>query len=409
MMKPVIRKEDVLLLALYLAICVTIILRAFADETGYRTLDSEYYLELAENLKEGNGFYTSDKCQIPVGKSPQNQVLFAAWPIGYPLMIAFTSAITGLEVFWASKLLNLFLLGLSFLLLRRINSKYAYLLSGAYCTYTMLAVYTYTWSEAPFNFGCLLLVFLLTQLHAGNHINRTIVLLFLTGVFLFLSRYIGFFSFGILALAAVYFWHRRQQGFSLKLFAAAFLLCFLAALYFCVNYYLTGSFSGGDRLANQEPVREFLIKQSCGIMNEFFLVRKHYASGLPDLLFWVTIAAQGAAIGVIVFLLRDDWGNVYFRDKDKVFPRVCFIVAGMYFIILFMLRAISPFDPLDFRLLSPSVLLTLIALLFYVSNLPTSHKHKATIGAVVMCFFIFSLLMNLPKEFILYHIVQFLS
>ncbi len=375
------------LLAMYIAICATIIFRAFADEAGYTTLDSAYYLELAENLTEGQGFYMSNEYPIPEEKTPQNHMLFTAWPVGYPLMIAFASAITGLEVFWASKLLNLFLLGLSFLLLRCISSTHAYLLSSAYCTYTLLAVYSYTWSEAPFNFGCLLLVFLLTQLYAGRYINRTIVLLFLSGIFLFLTRYIGFFSFGVLALAAICFWRRKQLIISFKLFTAATLLCFLATLYFFVNYYITGSFSGGDRLANQEPVEEFLVSHSSGIVNEFFLVRKHYASGSPDMLFWATMAVQITAIGAVVFLLRNDWANVYFRDEDKVFPRLCFIVAGIYFVVLFLLRVISPFDPLDFRLLSPSVLLTLVAMLFYIIKLPASHKHKAPIQAVVVWFF----------------------
>ena len=37
-MKPVMRREDRLLLAMYLAICVTIIFRSLADETGYKSM-----------------------------------------------------------------------------------------------------------------------------------------------------------------------------------------------------------------------------------------------------------------------------------------------------------------------------------------------------------------------------------
>ena len=84
-MKPVMRREDRLLLAMYLAICVTIIFRSLADETGYNTPDSEYYLELAKNLTEGRGFYMSNEYPIPEERLPQNQVPFTAWPVGYPL------------------------------------------------------------------------------------------------------------------------------------------------------------------------------------------------------------------------------------------------------------------------------------------------------------------------------------
>jgi hypothetical protein len=270
-------KADVKLLLLYIAISVSILLWVTADTTGYTTLDSEYYLELAQNLKNGNGFYISNVYPIPIEKAPDKQVLFTAWPIGYPVLIYLTSSITMLSVFWASKLLNILLLGLGFLLLRKIEHTHAWLLAMTYCTYTMLSVYTYTWSEAPFNLGCLLLVYLLNRICIPQQTNQTVFLLLLTGMFLFLIRYAGLFSFGILALSSVYYLKAGQQQLSLKLVVATSVLFLMAALYFFTNYYFTGSFSGSDRLVGSETTEEFLLKQARGIVNEVFLIRKHYA------------------------------------------------------------------------------------------------------------------------------------
>ncbi|MCJ8163904.1 hypothetical protein MKJ04_03560 [Pontibacter sp. E15-1] len=403
-----VRFADAALLLLYIAVCLVIVLRTIADETGYTTPDSAYYLELAENLRTGVGFYRSDEYPIPVEKVPQNQVYFTTWPVGYPVLITLTSVVTRLNVFWASKILNLLFLGLGFLLMRRISINNSYLLACGYCSYTMLAVYTYTWSEAPFTLGCLLLVYLLRQLEYGKQASRIILLLFLTGSFLFLMRYVGVFSFGVIAHTAGFYWHRGQHSLSLKLLAVALLLCGFAALYFCINYYFTGSFSGGDRLAGREPLDEFFHKQALGIVNEFFLIRKHYAPTPPDALFILLLAFQAAVTGAIVWLLRDDRPCLYFERRQTLFPRLCFLVAGLYFVFLLFLRVLSPFDPLDFRLLSPAVFLALVALLYYLCILPDQHRHNKRIKALVVSLATVSLLLNLPKQYVLDRILQLL-
>lgn len=408
-LKDKLLRADLWLLLLFIAICAAILIRAYADETGYTTFDSVYYLELAENLRRGNGFYMSNEYPIPVIKTSQNQIYFTLWPVGYPVLIALTSAITQLNAFWASKVLNLVLVGIGFLFLRRINNAQAYLLACVYCTYTVLAIYTYTWSEAPFILGCLALVYLLSQLSSDKSTNRTILQLFLIGVFLFLMRYAGIFSFGVLALSAAYYWQKGFRRLSIKLFATALALSLFATLYFCINHYFTGSYSGGDRLVGQETIEDFFQKQLYGILNEFFMIRKHYASGTPDIFFWLTLLFQSVIITWIVWLLKDDKRHTKFDSQQTLFPRLCFIVSGLYFIFLFTLRAFSPFDPLDFRLLSPSVFLIFIALLYYISLIPANHRHKSLITILTVFFSIFSLLLNLPKRYIIEQVLSLLS
>ncbi|MDX5482241.1 MAG: hypothetical protein LPK07_11225, partial [Hymenobacteraceae bacterium] len=88
-------------------------------------------------------------------------VYYAQWPVGYPTLIAIGSWVSGLNLLWASKLVNLLSAGLGFLLLRHINRMYAFVLASVYGAFTIIEMYSYTWSECVFILGCLSLVILL--------------------------------------------------------------------------------------------------------------------------------------------------------------------------------------------------------------------------------------------------------
>lgn len=121
------------------------------ETTGYLSPDSEYYLELAQNLLEGRGFYRSADYPIPETKTPENQIFFSAWPVGYPVVIFLATKILGTSAWLASKIINLICLGFLLLLLRRINRNEAVFLALVLYSFTFLEVYSYTWSEAPFS------------------------------------------------------------------------------------------------------------------------------------------------------------------------------------------------------------------------------------------------------------------
>jgi hypothetical protein len=66
----------------------------------------------------------------------------------------------------------------------------------------------------------------------------------------------------------------------------------------------------------------------------------------------------------------------------------------------------SQFDPINYRLLSPFTFLVLFAAVNYVVALPTQSKALARAKVLIFCFFGVSLLLNLPKEYILSKLLQ---
>ena len=91
-----LNKKDYLLITVFIIVSCFIILKSYYTSHGYLTSDSINYLALAQNFKVGNGLIDSE------GN------FFSKWPLGYPFLIYVLANISGLSVFWASKVLNIF-------------------------------------------------------------------------------------------------------------------------------------------------------------------------------------------------------------------------------------------------------------------------------------------------------------
>lgn len=120
---------------LYLGICLTLVLRIYAEETNYLSPDSHFYLRVANNLIDGKGLVGPK--EYPFDEKAEESY-FAIWPPGYPFLIAVTSYITKTSVFIASKIVNLVFLAFSFLLLYKWFGEKAWLPSLYYCSFGML-------------------------------------------------------------------------------------------------------------------------------------------------------------------------------------------------------------------------------------------------------------------------------
>ncbi|RDV12583.1 hypothetical protein DXT99_22735 [Pontibacter diazotrophicus] len=389
------------MLLLYIAVCAVILFRVNVEATGYLTPDSESYLELAQNLKNGKGFYLYEA-------STAEETFFSVWPVGYPVLIYFVSAVTSLDVFWASKVLNLLLVGLGFLLLRQINRKYSYILASVYCSYTLLEVYSFTWSEAPFLLGLLYLCYLVNKVILGDDTTKNILLLFLTCVFLFLMRYIGAFSFSVPALLACFCYYKQRRRTAIKLLVVFFLLMAVTGLYLFMNYSLSGYATGFDRLeAETESVRAFAGMMAEGLLNELLIIRKFRMGNQPDYLLYLTILLQLAVTAIIIAKLKRHY--LLEQLKNDSFSLACFIVALLYLAAIVFLRSFSHFDDLDYRLLAPFSFLFWIGMLHLLVSLPDNIRSTVQAKNIAFVFFMISLLLNLPKQYILEKVVQLLS
>ncbi|WP_162051400.1 hypothetical protein [Pontibacter pamirensis] len=396
------RFAETALLLLYIAVCVVILFRVNVESTGYLTPDSESYLQLAQNLKDGKGFYLYNA-------SATEETFFSVWPVGYPVLIYIVSAVTRLDVFWASKVLNLLLVGFGFLLLRQINMKYSYILASAYCAYTLLEVYSFTWSEAPFLLGLLCLCYLINKAILGDDTTKNVLLLFLTCTYLFLLRYIGAFSFSVPALLACFFYYKQRRRTATELLVVFFLLTTIAGLYLYMNYSLSGHATGGKRFeAETESAGAFAGMMAGGLLNELLIIRKFRMGNQPDYLLYFTALLQ---LGVTVFIVVKVKRHYHLLQgvKGNTFSLVCFFVALLYLAAIVFLRSFSHFDDLDYRLLAPFSFLFWIGLVNALVSLPDNTRNTVQAKKAVFAFFMISLLLNLPKQYILEKVIQLLS
>ncbi|MHA6246314.1 hypothetical protein ACXYMU_00130 [Pontibacter sp. CAU 1760] len=391
--KPHLLRADALLLLLYVLLAAIICFRVNVEATGYTTPDSEAYLGLAQNMLDGHGFY--------VLKADGTRAYFSTWPVGYPVLIYLVSSMLPLSVFWASKVLNLVLLGLGFLLFRCLNRRYAFIMASVYSAYTFLDIYSFTWSEAPFLLGllCLCVVAAQTLQHAKA---KHLLLLFLVCAFLFLMRYVGAFSFAVPALLGIYFYFKGDKRAAAKLLLTSILLTILAGTYLYLNYRLSGFMTGFDRLeASTEPTRTFVGMMIEGLLNELLLVRKYRLGNQPDYLLYFTVVLQLLAMAAILMKVEK-------LPRLNLFSQTCLFVASLYLLTVALLRSISHFDDLDYRLLAPFSFLFWVGLMHYLVALPDHAKGNVQAKYIAFAFFLVSLLLNMPKQYILDGIRQLL-
>ena len=394
------RTADALLLLLYIAICAAIILRVTVESTGYTSPDSEYYLEAARSLRDGEKFIIRDLYGLHRGVIDA-YVYYAHWPIGYPTLIIIAFWISGLNLFWASKLVNLFFAGLGFLLMRNINRKYSFVLASIYGAFTIIEIYSYTWSECVFIFGCLCLTVQLYKVYLKGKLIPTYSLLAIAG-FMFLIRYIGFFAGGAVLLLALITWFENRRRISKHLLIVFSLNVILVCGYVQLNYYLAGYDTNAQRLTeDMESPAQVLWMTVKGITIELFLIRKYYLRDLPDTLTVATTIMQLATGGYLLWLLRKQRRLIAAEIKKNLLSHTAIVVALAYLVVFVFLRSISQFDPPNYRLLAPFTFLMLFAVTHYIVALPDTIAGARQAKYILAGFFLLSLLLNLPKQFLL--------
>lgn len=396
-MKGTLRRADLLLLLLYTTFCAVVILRVHIEGTGYTSPDSHYYLEAARSLRDGEKFVIRHL----YGPRGEESMYFAAWPIGYPTLITSASLLSGLNLFWASKLVNLLFAGLSFLVLRQINRHYSFVLASIFGTFTVIEMYSYTWSESVFLFGCLSLVALLYKVYTAGKISF-VYALFASAIFMFLMRYIGFFAGVLILMLGVIAWLENRRQLSKHLCIVFILNVAIVCTYMLHNSCMAGYDTEAQRLTKdmETPFQVFWMAVQ-GLTIELFLIRKYYLRGLPDALTIATTSIQLVIGGYLIWLLRKQRKIILEEFKKNLLSHIAIVAALTYLVILVFLRSISQFDPPNYRLLSPFTFLMLFAVVNYIVALPDNIAGAKKAKYVVAGFFVLSLLLNLPKKFLL--------
>jgi hypothetical protein len=342
------------LLLLFLSLASIILLNSYFDPNGYLSPDSTYYLRLSKNLISNEGFKIADY------NSPDGQSFFAIWPVGYPVMIFMMSKLTGLGVVWASKALNLLIIGVILLLFRymfRGNAPWAGLI---FFINANILIFSFTWSEVPF---ILFLLLISISLYKCVETSGKIVWLaglFLTGIALFMMRYIGLISIGITGLIAVITFLRHRWLLSGKLLIIASLQIIFAALYLYNNKILTGYITGGLRALPRES--NFVL------LNQLFSALKEEAVFINR---WKPLMIS---LGLLILLGIYLFSTRKKSHRDEKFDDLWkyFLFTGViYLVAIVTIRWFSYITPLDFRFLAPGSFLIILSLAVYLQGKPS--------------------------------------
>ncbi|MDT8417655.1 MAG: hypothetical protein RQ864_07590, partial [Lutibacter sp.] len=264
-----LRKEDWYLITIFFVMTITILLKSYFNPSGYLSPDSIYYLSLAQNLLDNYSFYIY---------GPNMKIeLFAVWPVGYPFLIFLTAKITSLSVFFASKLLNILFIGLVLFFFKKLFNKNAYLYGLIFLFASLIQIYTYSWSESVFIFCLVWFSTSIYELLARTKKNPGIYLSILfSSLFLFLSRYIGAFSFGVIGLIGLYYlFVKKDKSRSIILISIALINLSLMSIYLHHNFIISGYITGLHRYfapATNIHLLEMLLKS---IISEILFYSNH--------------------------------------------------------------------------------------------------------------------------------------
>jgi hypothetical protein len=359
-MKTVQARRDILLFLILVATGMAVLLKAYFDEDGFLSPDSATYLRLAQNLADGNGYHITAFVNLE-----RQREFFGVWPIGYPTLIFLVSKVVSLGPFWASKALNILLVGLSLIILRSLFRETAHIYGLVFLCGASLNIFSYTWSEAPFIFGLLWLA------HAACRFSKTrkniyAVSMMGAALFLFLSRYVGALSFTYLGLLSLYFLYKKDYNAFFKVLLISVLGCAVMGAYLFYNYTETGYFTGMSRGQAGETgwglVGDALTKVLYELNFVFKLQHDH------KVLFVIALLLELIAGGYIYRVAKRETRTSSLASKGDRIVRTFLVIGFLYLASIITLKWFVEFADLKYRILAPGSLILYIALIRHIES-----------------------------------------
>ncbi|GAB4074281.1 hypothetical protein GCM10028778_17840 [Barrientosiimonas marina] len=352
--KRLLAADGLWLWLFFLVYSAALLVRAALDPDGFLSSDSAHYLQLAQSILNGDGLSTANYVD---GMS----TYFATWPVGYPVLIALTAFISGLGVFWAAKVVNIICLGLCFLLLQRLFRGRSAVLALVFSISTISSLFVRTWSEVPFLFGLLWLVFGLTRFIQTEK-RGYIAHLFFASLWLFFMRYIGLIGAGIVGLVGFYYLVRRRWKPMLLCWVSGSAVLAIGGFYLLVNWAKTGLFTGMERIPRRDTAAEFVTMLRDGVLSELDLFSVEMNGSL--------LASVVLVVLALVLFVRPRYILRLFRlpREQWLVPGLCLFVGAVYFTGIVAMRWSAFFDPFNFRLLGPATFMLALALVSWIAG-----------------------------------------
>ena len=376
--------NEIILILMFIYLALYEFYYAYVKET-YISVDSCSYLMEADAILNGYGFNIA-------GMSGYVS-WFSVFPIGYPLLIAAVSFITGRNLYLSSKILAILIIGGVLLLLYIRFQKNAWIYSFCLLNTGFLTIYKYTWSEIPFILGLIIFCLILDYIIENSVVKvRWFVFWGLSSVYLFLCRYFGTFSFIIIGIifayyASLYFFGSKNKDQSVK---AKMIGCMISGLisgiiiacYYLMNYIRTSTFSGADRSRWWDDYGVLTDTLYTVLTNEFFnasrIVLPETIANMPWYLkVWIVVLL----LMVIIYLFYK------YKLRDS---RMVFIGVGIFYCLMFIfIRYHSSMDTFCIRFFVPASILITIGVIGYITEVV--RENKSLIAPVAICMLLLSI------------------
>ncbi len=349
---------------IWAALGILILVNSYFFPAGYLNPDSTRYLQLAGNLLEGQGFL------VPDYTYHEGLTWFSIWPVGYPVAITLIAWIFHLPVFWASKVLNILIIGLTFILLTKWFRQQAWFIALVFFIDTLITVYTMTWSE-----GLFLLLLIWYCYSMWNYIHfyenkRYLVYLFISSLLLFLTRYIGGIFIAPLGILSFYFFRKKHSKQATFLLISATILVLIETGYLYLNYVKTGYVSGTQTVHVAIRLKEYFLMLGYGLIKELVPVQIYsllHQSSTRIVL--INLILLGIIIIAGIVIKKKYFPENQWRLKSR---EIVLGVIGAYYILLICItRIVVTFEPgnsFNFRILSPATFLLSVVILSVLSQ-----------------------------------------
>ena len=384
-------RQDWYLLIIFIMMAIAIVVKSYFNPDGYLSPDSTNYLKLAENLIEGKGYYVS-----AYGTTGQDREFFAVWPVGYPTLIFLTAKLTGLSVFLASKFLNIILIGVILGIFRFLFKHNAYVYGLIFLFSAYIEIFSYTWSETLFITA---LVWFATSIYLFIKNPKRVTLLYfsimMASLLLFMSRYIGAFSFGLIGLLGLYYGLVKKDRIkAMALIGIALVNIGIMILYLYHNYTETGFPTGMKRIPSPETNLQLFYMLLKALISEILIP-------IPSMSIKAIIifAVQIPIFGFLLWKYRNSMlatnssANQQFNTLSFVFAAIG--VVYLFFIIL--MRWMTQFDGFSYRLLAPGSFLLFVGIIFFIQQRGTKQFFNA-FKVFLLLFAVLSYLLNVSYK-----------
>jgi hypothetical protein len=355
-----------IIIAIFVGISSSIIFQSNYYHHGFVSADGSNYLSVAQNILDNQNLMVNSIA------GEKERIFFSMWPAGYPIMISLTAKITGTSVFWASKILNILFLGGILLLFLKTFKEHAFVFSFILLLSPMIIMAHHTASEIQYIFGLLwfslsVIGFIEAKKSSVIHfINIT-----LACIFLFLSRYIGYFCVGVLSLVCLYFlYHKLYKKFWITSASIVFTTLFVAG-YLFHNYLQSGYLTGMPRFSPIETPIELLSMLVRALFAEFNLITIGFGQTAKSIgLYIITFILQ---ILIIYYFIRHTKISSNIQPTGNVNRNfnIFFLVGVLYYIAIVFSRFTTYFTELNYRFMFPGTFLLLIGFIYIILHKTT--------------------------------------